>query len=86
MTALVTDWAPAGEDEDGDAGVGRGGGVIVTCLKCDMSEGKRHTKLPPEPMPREEAAAATTAATSVMNADGIFSLEIVIFDKALYYR
>lgn len=36
-----------------------------------------HTKSPPDPMPRDEAAAATTAATSDMNATGIFSLDFV---------
>ena len=75
MTAFLT--CPDGivafvqeEEEEDD------GGVIVTFLKWDISAGIRHTKSPQEPMPREEAAAATTAAISVMNAaDGSFSLE-----------
>ena len=35
------------------------------------------TKSPPAPMPRDDAAAATTAAISDMKAKGILSLEII---------
>ena len=72
ITALVIG------DTGADTGAATDGGVIVTLLKWDISAGIRHTKSPPAPIPREEAAAATTATTSVMNADGIFSLEMII--------
>merc|ERR1719491_91619 len=52
------------------------GGVDVTFLKCFMSGARRHGKFPFDPIPREEAAAATTAAMSVMKAAGILSLAI----------
>jgi hypothetical protein len=38
----------------------------------------QRTKSPPAPMPREETAAATTAATSVINATGILNLNNVL--------
>ena len=41
------------------------GEVDVTSLKCAMSPGSRHGKVPLMPMPRDDPA-ATTAAMSVM--------------------
>ncbi len=59
------------------------GGVEVTRLKCAMSPGRRQARSPPAPMPREEAAAATTAAMSDMNATGILSLESILGGEEL---